>query len=421
MKVLVVGSGGREHALVWKISQSKRVKKIYCAPGNAGISHIAECIPIKAENINELAEFAERHKIDLTFVGPEVPLVAGIVDLFNAKGLKVFGPMRSAARLEGSKLYAKHIMKKYNIPTAGFSEFTDEHSAISYLQEAEFPIVIKADGLAAGKGVVVAQGFEEAEETVHRMLVKKEFGEASEKIIIEECLVGEEASILAFSDGKNYKIMQSAQDHKRVFDNDRGPNTGGMGAYSPAPVVTPDILKEVEETVIKRTIDAMAKEGTPFVGILYAGIMITKDGPKVLEFNTRFGDPETQPILMRLKTDLVQIIENILSGKLDRTNIEWENKTAVCIVLASHGYPGDYEKGKLICGLDEASKVSDSYVFHAGTASKGKDIVTSGGRVLGVTGLGDTIKQAIDKAYSVVKLISFDGMHYRSDIGKKAL
>jgi len=421
MKVLVVGSGGREHALVWKISQSKKVDKIYCAPGNAGISQLAECVNIKAENIAELKKFAVEKKIDLTIVGPEVPLVAGIVDEFKKDNLKIFGPTKAAAKLEGSKIFAKEIMKKFNVPTAVFAEFSNEKDAIEYLQTSNIPVVVKADGLAAGKGVVVAGDFEEAEEAVNRMLVEKEFGEASSKIIIEECLAGQEASILAFSDGKHFTVMQSAQDHKRIFDNDMGPNTGGMGAYSPAPVVTDKILKEVEEKVFKRMIDGMAKEGMPFVGVLYAGLMITKDGPKVLEFNVRFGDPETQPILMRLKTDIIDIIEHILEGKLDKIKIKWDKRAAVCVVLASKGYPGEYEKGKEISGLDGTKTLKDAVVFHAGTSLKDGKVVTSGGRVLGVTAMADTIESAINKAYSVVHMVKFDGMHYRSDIGRKAL
>jgi phosphoribosylamine--glycine ligase len=421
MKILVIGSGGREHALVWKVSQSKKADKIYCAPGNAGIAEIAECINIKADNIAELRRFAVEKKIDLTIVGPEAPLAAGIVDEFKKGGLKIFGPSKAAARLEGSKVYAKEIMKKYDVPTANFAEFTDEKEAIKYLQNSNIPVVVKADGLAAGKGVVVAQDFEEAEEAIHRMLVGKEFGEASSKIIIEECLAGQEASILAFSDGKHFTVMQSAQDHKRIFDNDMGPNTGGMGAYSPAPVVTDKILKEVEDKVFRRMINGMQEEDSPFVGVLYAGIMITKDGPKILEFNVRFGDPETQPILMRLKTDIIDIIEHILEGKLDKIKIEWEKSAAVCVVLASKGYPGDYEKGKEVTGLNETRVLKDAVVFHAGTSLKDSKIVTSGGRVLGVTAMADTIGTAINRAYSVVHMVKFDGMHYRSDIGKKAL
>ena len=421
MKVLVVGSGGREHALVWKISQSKNVDKIYCAPGNAGIADLAECVNIKSESIQELKKFAIDQKIDLTIVGPEAPLAAGVVDEFKKGGLKIFGPSKAAARLEGSKIYAKDIMKKYNVPTADFAEFTDEKEAVKYLQNSNMPVVVKADGLAAGKGVVVAQDFEEAEEAIHRMLIEREFGEASSKIIIEECLVGQEASILAFADGKCFTTMQSAQDHKRIFDNDMGPNTGGMGAYSPAPVVTEKILKEVEEKVFRRMIDGMQKEGAPFVGVLYAGIMITKDGPKVLEFNVRFGDPETQPILMRLKTDIIDIIEYILEDKLDKIKVEWDKKAAVCVVLASKGYPGDYEKGKEISGLNDTKSLKDAVVFHAGTSLKNGKMVTSGGRVLGVTAMADTIGSAINRAYSVVHMVSFDGMHYRSDIGRKAL
>jgi phosphoribosylamine--glycine ligase len=421
MKVLVIGSGGREHALVWKISQSKKVDKIYCAPGNAGIAELAECVNIKSDNIQELKKFAIDQKIGLTIVGPEAPLAEGVVDEFKKEGLKIFGPSKAAARLEGSKIYAKEIMKKYDVPTAGFAEFMDEKEAIKYLQSSNIPVVVKADGLAAGKGVVVARDFEEAEESVHRMLVDREFGEASSKIIIEECLIGEEASILAFADGKHFTIMQSAQDHKRIFDNDMGPNTGGMGAYSPAPVVTDKILKEVEDKVFKRMIEGMQKEGAPFVGILYAGIMITKEGPKVLEFNVRFGDPETQPILMRLKMDIIDIIEHILEGKLDKIKVEWDKRAAVCVVLASKGYPGDYEKGTEISGLADTKALKDAVVFHAGTSIKGGKVVTSGGRVLGVTAMADTIELAINRAYSVVHMVKFDGMHYRSDIGRKAL
>lgn len=421
MKVLVIGSGGREHALVWKISQSRKVDKIYCAPGNAGISDKAECVPIKSENIAELKKFAQEKKIGLTIVGPEVPLAAGIVDEFKSAGLRIFGPSKAAARLEGSKIFAKEIMKKYNVPTAGFAEFTDEKEAIKYLQDSNIPVVIKADGLAAGKGVIVAQDFEEAEEAVHRMLVDREFGEASRKIIIEECLVGQEASILAFSDGKHFVLMQSAQDHKRIFDNDMGPNTGGMGAYSPAPVVTDAVLEFVKKNVFQKIIDGMAKEGSPFVGVLYAGLMLTKDGPKVLEFNVRFGDPETQAILPRLKTDLIEIIDAVVDGKLDSMDIQWDRRPAVCVVLASKGYPGEYEKGKVITGLDDTKNLKDAFVSHAGTTLKDGKIVTSGGRVLGVTALSDTVESAINRVYSVVHMVKFDGMHYRSDIGRKAL
>lgn len=421
MKVLVIGSGGREHALVWKISQSKSVDKIFCAPGNAGIAELAECVKIKADDIAGLKTFVIDKKIDLTIVGPEVPLVLGIVDEFQMSDLKIFGPSKYAARLEGSKIFAKEMMKKFNVPTAAYAEFDNEKAAVKYLQDLNIPVVIKADGLAAGKGVVVAQDFEEAEEAIHKMLVDKEFGEASSKIVIEECLIGQEASILAFCDGKHFTVMQSAQDHKRIFDNDTGPNTGGMGAYSPAPVVTEKIMKEVEEKVFRRMIEGMANDGHPFSGVLYAGIMVTKDGPKVLEFNTRFGDPETQPILMRLKTDVIDIIDHILDGKLDKIKIEWDRRAAVCVVLASKGYPGEYEKDKAITGLDEAKKVKDAFVFHAGTSCKSGSIVTSGGRVLGVTAMGDTINSAIKHAYSVVHLIKFEGMHYRSDIGRKAI
>jgi phosphoribosylamine--glycine ligase len=421
MKVLIIGGGGREHALAWKVSQSKKVDKIFCAPGNAGIAALAQCIDIKDDDTPALKKFVHDNNIDLTIVGPEGPLAAGIVDEFQKDGLKIFGPSKASAMLEASKAYAKEIMEKYGVPTAGYSEFTDEKAAIEYLRDLNSLAVVKADGLAAGKGVVVAKDADEAEEAVHKMLGEHEFKEASSKIIIEECLVGEEASILAFSDGTHFSIMQSAQDHKRIFDNDMGPNTGGMGAYSPAPVVTEEILKYVKENVFKKMIDGMRKEGAPFVGVLYAGIMITRDGPKVLEFNVRFGDPETQPIMMRLKTDLIDIIENILEGKLDKIKIEWDGRAAVCVVLSSKGYPGAYEKGKEITGLNDASSVDDAVVFHAGTALKDGKIVTSGGRVLGVTAMADTIKSAIDRAYQVVHMVSFEGKHYRSDIGRKAI
>ena len=421
MKILVIGGGGREHALVWKISQSKKVDKIFCAPGNAGIAALAECIDIKDDNIPALKKFVLDNKIDLTIVGPEGPLAAGIVDEFQKDGLKIFGPSKAAASLEGSKSYAKTIMGKYGVPAAGYEEFTEENAAIEYLRDLNSSVVVKADGLAAGKGVVVAKDADEAEEAVHKMLGEHQFKEASSKIIIEECLVGEEASILAFSDGKYFTVMQSAQDHKRVFDNDMGPNTGGMGAYSPAPVVTEEILKYVKENVFKKMINGMRKEGAPFVGVLYAGIMITKEGPKVLEFNVRFGDPETQPIMMRLKTDIIDIIEHILEGDLNKIRIEWDKRAAVCVVLSSKGYPGTYEKGKEITGLIDAGTVKDAMVFHAGTALKDGKVVTSGGRVLGITAMAGTIKAAIDRAYQVVRLISFEGKHYRSDIGGKAL
>lgn len=421
MKVLVIGSGGREHTIVWKLAQSPKVKKIYCAPGNAGITELAECVNIKADDISSLKDFVVKNNIDLTVVGPETPLVAGIVDEFKSSNLNIFGPTKAAAQLEGSKIFAKQIMEKYGVPTAKAKGFTDEREAIKYLQEFEGPVVVKADGLAAGKGVIICMEHEEAEEAVHNLMGERMFGEASSKIIIEEYLEGEEASILAFSDGDNFAVMESSQDHKRIFDNDLGPNTGGMGAYSPAPVVTKKIMDEVKKKVFKRTIEGMKKEGMPFTGVLYAGIMITKDGSKVLEFNVRFGDPETQALLPRLKTDLIDIVEAARDKKLNKIKLEWDKRPAVCVVMASKGYPGDYEKGKVINGLKEVKSLKDVMAFHAGTASADGKVVTSGGRVLGVTAISETIESAMVHAYGAVRMIKFDGMHYRSDIGKKAL
>jgi len=430
MRILVIGSGAREHALIWKIAQSKLTEKIFCAPGNGGISQQAECINIKSEDIFGLLEFARREKIDLTVVGPEVPLSMGIVDEFQKAGLKIFGPNKSAARLEASKVFSKELMAKYNVPTADFKVFDDPAAADKYIEEIGAPCVVKADGLAAGKGVVVAKSIEQAKQAVGAMMRDKVFGNAGNKIIIEECLKGEEASILVITDSKAVMALASAQDHKRVFDNDAGPNTGGMGAYSPAPIVTDQLLKEIMDKVIYRTIDGLAKEGIDYRGVLYAGIMLTKDGPKTLEFNVRFGDPETEAILPRLKSDLVEIMMAVSSGSLLRVgNFSWDKRACVCVVCAAGGYPGNYEKGKEIFGLDKVSAMKDVMVFQAGTSSRvindlGQkrevEYRTNGGRVLGVTGLGETISEAIDKTYAAVKEISFEGMHYRTDIGKKA-
>lgn len=421
MKVLVVGSGGREHALVWKIAQSPRVDKIYCAPGNAGTAELAENVEIKAEDIQALKKFARENKIDLTVVGPEAPLVLGIVNEFEKEGLKIFGPRKEAAIIEGSKVFAKQFMAKYEIPTAQAAIFDDPHKAREYINAIGAPIVVKADGLAAGKGVIVCQTKEEALSAIELIMVKKEFGKAGEKVVIEECLTGEEASILAFTDGHSIVPLASSQDHKRVFDGDKGPNTGGMGAYSPAPVVTDRLMEQIDVEILKPFVLGMRQEGIPYKGVIYAGIMVTKQGPKVLEFNCRFGDPETQPILMRMKSDIVPILESVVEEKLDDKFIEWDKRAAVCVVLASGGYPGHYEKGFLIEGLDKVSQFEDVVVFHAGTALKESKIVTAGGRVLGVTALGDNIKFAIDRAYRAVDLIYFKSMHYRRDIGKKAL
>lgn len=430
MRILVIGSGGREHALVWKIAQSKLVDKIFCAPGNAGIAKIAECVDIKAEDILRLLEFARKEKIDLTVVGPEVPLSLGIVDEFLKYNLKIFGSNKSAARMEASKIFSKELMAKYNVPTANFKVFEDLVEAKKYINKIGAPCVIKADGLAAGKGVVVAKTVEDAIAAAESMLKDKVFGEAGRRIIVEECLQGEEASILVFTDSKSVLPLASAQDHKRVFDNDQGQNTGGMGAYSPAPVVTKELFEEILKKVIYRTIDGLVKEGIDYKGVLYAGIMITKDGPKTLEFNVRFGDPETEAILPRLKSDLVEVMLALSEGKLSRVkNLEWDSRVCVCVVCASGGYPGNYEKDKVISGLEDVEKMKDITVFHAGTKARivndpGQrqevEYLTNGGRVLGVTGLGRTIKDAIDNTYRAVEKISFDGMHYRKDIGYRA-
>jgi len=422
MRILVVGSGGREHALVWKIAQSKLVDKIFCAPGNGGISQLAECIDIKAEDVFGLLEFSRKEKIDLTVVGPEVALSLGIVDEFEKSGLKIFGPNKKAATLEASKVFSKELMAKYKVPTANFKIFDNADEAKKYIEQTGAPCVVKADGLAAGKGVVVAKTIDEAKNAVTAMMQDKIFGDAGKKIIIEECLVGQEASILVITDSKEVIALASAQDHKRIFDNDQGGNTGGMGAYSPAYIVTADILKEVLQKVIYRTIDGLAKEGIDYRGVLYAGIMLTQDGPKTLEFNVRFGDPETEAILPRLKSDLVEVMLAASEGKLSKIrSLEWDTRACVCVVCASGGYPGDYAKGKEISGLGEAAKMKDIVVFHAGTIQSGNKILTSGGRVLGVTGLGKTIKDAIDLTYKAVEKINFEGIHYRRDIGRKAI
>jgi phosphoribosylamine--glycine ligase len=422
MRVLVIGSGGREHALVWKIAQSKLVTKLFCAPGNGGISQIAECVDIKADDTVGLLEFVRREKIDFTVVGPEVPLAQGIVDEFKNHKLSIFGPVKLAARLEASKVFAKEIMAKYKVPTAKFDIFESAHEAKKYIGKMGAPCVIKAEGLAQGKGVVVAKTVDEAKQAVSSMMEEKIFGDAGRRIIVEECLQGQEASILVITDSKEVIALASAQDHKRIFDKDRGPNTGGMGAYSPAPIVTRELFKEILDKIIYRTIDGLVKEGINYAGVLYAGVMLTKDGPKNLEFNVRFGDPETQAILPRLKSDLLEIMLAASEGKLSRVRaLDWDERACVCVVCSSKGYPGDYEKEKEISGLDEAGKLNDVVVFHAGTKKQNNKILTSGGRVLGVTGLGATTKEAIDKTYQAVEKIHFDGMHYRRDIGHKAI
>lgn len=421
MKILVIGSGGREHTLVWKISKSPLVEKIYCIPGNAGTKMLAESAPIDADDIKTLAAFAKEKEIDLTVVGPEGPLVNGIVDEFEKMGLKIFGPSKAAARLEGSKLFSKQHMQKYNIPCAKGKAFTDVDKAKIYARAMGAPCVVKADGLAAGKGVIICSTLKEADEAIEAMLNKKIFGEAGEIVIVEECLKGEEASFIALTDGKTVLMLPESQDHKRVFDNDEGPNTGGMGAYSPAPVLDHMLREKAMKTVMIPAVQGMAKEGTPFKGVLYAGLMVDKDEIKVLEFNTRLGDPETQPILMRLENDLVPLMEACCDGTLHHHSTKIDPRAAICVVITSGGYPGSYEKGHEIFGLEEANKIVDSVVFHAGTTLKDGKVVTSGGRVLGVTSLGNTVKDAIDRAYESCSKISFKNHFYRKDIGAKAL
>ncbi|MBI5417887.1 phosphoribosylamine--glycine ligase [Candidatus Poribacteria bacterium] len=421
MKVLVIGNGGREHAIVWKLAQSKNISKIYCAPGNPGISELAELVPIDVSSLIELEKFASSNKIDLTVVGPEVPLSLGISDIFRAKGLKIFGPCKNGAELEGSKIFAKEFMSRHNIPTADFSTFTDPAKAIDYLISSSYPIVIKADGLAAGKGVIIAENFNEAHDSIKKIMVEKIFGNAGSKILIEHFLTGEEASILAFTDGKTIIQMASSQDHKRLLDHDMGPNTGGMGAYSPAPIVTESLQKKINEKIFYPFLTGLQKEGINYKGVIYAGVMIDHEEPKVLEFNVRFGDPETQAILPRLKNDLAEVMMAVVEGNLNKITLEWDNNPALCVVAASGGYPDNYEKGKVITGLNQLSGRNDVFAFHAGTALSGDKIVTNGGRVLGITGKGNNLKEAQKKAYSGVEKINFEKIHFRHDIGYRAI
>ena len=420
MNILVIGSGGREHALCWKIKQSPKVKKLFCAPGNGGISRIAECANINVEDIDALLKFALEKKIDLTVVGPEASLVKGIVDVFSQKGLKIFGPSREAAQLEGSKAFAKEFMHRRNIPTAVYKIFDDAPAAHTFLAKAQFPLVVKADGIAAGKGVYVCGHLKEAQAAIDEIMVQQVFGTAGSRVVIEECLQGQEASVLAISDGKHFLVLPAAQDHKRIFDDDLGPNTGGMGSYCPAPVVTAEVLNTVITRVIEPAIRGMYQEGVPFKGVLYAGVMLTASGPMVLEFNARFGDPETQSILPRLKTDLVEIMLAACDGRLHDLSVQWDTRSCVCVVMSAGGYPGKYQSGFQITGLDEIAD-ADTVVFHAGTRNDGGTIVTSGGRVLGVTALGKGLEEAISKAYDAVGKIDFDHCFFRRDIGKKAL
>jgi len=421
MKVLVIGSGGREHALVWKIAQSPRVKKIFCAPGNAGIIQQAECVPIGAADVPALLNFAKKERMDLTVVGPEAPLTLGIVDAFEERGLRIFGPSRRAAEIEGSKVLSKEIMKKYGIPSAEFQVFENYSEAAGYVREKNAPLVVKADGLAAGKGVILCGNAREALAALDRIMIRKEFGAAGQRVVVEEFLQGEEASFLVFTDGESLLPLPTSQDHKAVFDDDKGPNTGGMGAYSPAPVVTEEVHRAVLKKIMLPTIRALAAEGRKYRGVLYAGLMIRDGKAKVLEFNARFGDPETQPLLMRLKSDLLPILEATLGGGIGDIRPEWDPRPTVCVVMASGGYPGSYVKGKVVSGLDEAARVPGAFVFHAGTALKDGKVVTSGGRVLGVTAVGNGIREAIETAYRAVGRITWEGVQYRRDIGRKAL
>ena len=421
MKVLVLGSGGREHALVWKINQSPKVTKIFCAQGNGGIRSLATCVDIKPTDIPSLIELVKTEAIDLTVVGPELPLTLGVVDEFQKEGLRIYGAGKEAAEIEGSKSFAKGLMKKYGIPTAEYETFTSREEAVEYIKRKGGPLVIKADGLAAGKGVLPAESTQEAIEAVDLIMVKKAFGEAGNRVIVEEFLSGEEASFLVFTDGKTIIPMPTSQDHKPVFDGDKGPNTGGMGAYSPAPIVTDDLHDRIMKEIMMPAVKGMAAEGREYKGVLYAGLMISGKDINVLEFNARFGDPEAQPLLMRMKSDIIPVLEATIDGNLSQVNVEWDNRACVAVVMASGGYPGKYEKGFSISGLKSASSIKNVKIFHAGTDIMDGETVSVGGRVLAVTALGDSIKEAVELAYNVTKRIEWTGAHYRKDIGGKAL
>ena len=418
MKILVVGSGGREHAILWKLAQSKRVEKLYCAPGNGGISQLAECVPIKVMEKEKMADFAAENQIDMTIIGPDDPLADGIVDVFQKRGLRVFGPTAAAARIEASKVFSKDLMKKYHIPTAQYEVFDNAEQAIAYIKSGTFPAVIKAEGLALGKGVIIAEDEQTAIEAVQDMMEGKKFGDAGNRVVIEEFLTGPEISVLAFCDGKTVVPMVSAQDHKRAFDNDKGLNTGGMGAFSPSKIYTKELEEECMQNIFLPTLKAMQEEDCPFTGVLYFGLMSTKNGVKVIEYNARFGDPETQPVLMRLETDLVDIFEACIDGTLDQLDIKWKDEAAVCVVMASGGYPVKYQSGYEISGLTDAEALGLT-VFHAGTKLENDVFVTAGGRVLGVTAMGKTLDDAISLAYRGVEKIHFKDAHYRKDIGIK--
>ena len=419
MKVLLVGGGGREHAIADALRRSPQVDTLYCAPGNAGIARIAECVPIGTMDFKALTDFAKEKEIDLTVCSMDDPLCAGIVDAFEAEGLRIFGTPANAAIIEGSKAFSKDLMKKYGIPTAAYEVFDDPEKALAYLESAAMPIVLKASGLALGKGVLICNTLEEAKEGVKELMTDRKFGDAGSRIVIEEFMTGREVSVLAFADGKHYKLMSSSQDHKRAGDGDTGLNTGGMGTFSPSPFYTDEIDSYCRENIYQRTMDAMAKEGRPFRGVLYFGLMLTADGPKVLEYNTRFGDPETQVVLPRMRSDIIDVMQACIDGTLDQIDLEFEDNAAVCVVIASGGYPGSYEKGKVITGLDAFEGREGYYCFHAGTAfDKDGNTVTSGGRVLGVTALGKTLKEARANAYNAAGWIRFEGQYMRHDIGK---
>jgi phosphoribosylamine--glycine ligase len=421
MKILVVGGGGREHALAWKLAQSPHCTKLFAAPGNPGIAEVAECIEVGGEDVPGLLALARREKIDLTVVGPEVALVEGIVDAFEAAGLRVFGPNREAAQVEGSKSWSKAVMKHHAVPTAEFRSFSEMGDALRYIDEHEEPLVVKASGLAAGKGVFVCDDQDAARQAVKKIMGEKAFGASGRQVVIEERLKGEEASILALVDKESIYVLESCQDHKAALDDDRGPNTGGMGAYSPAPVVSDKVQAQIEREVLVPMVHGMKVEGAPYRGVLYAGIMVTAGGIKVLEFNCRFGDPETQPLLVRLRSDLVEALEATIDNRLDTIALEWDRRPAVCVVMASGGYPGAYEKGKEVSGLQDAGAMKDVVVFHAGTRTENGKIYTNGGRVLGVTALGETIEEARDRAYEAVRAIRFYRAHWRTDIAAKAI
>ena len=418
MKVLIVGSGGREHAIAWKVAQSEKVDKIYCAPGNAGIAEYAECVPIGAMEFDKLVAFAKEKEIDLTVIGMDDPLVGGVVDEFEKAGLRVFGPRKNAAILEGSKAFSKDLMKKYNIPTAAYENFDNAEDALAYLETAKMPIVLKADGLALGKGVLICNTLEEAKEGVQSIMLDKQFGSAGNRMVVEEFMTGREVSVLSYVDGKTIKTMTSAQDHKRAKDGDQGLNTGGMGTFSPSPFYTEEVDEFCKKYIYQATVDAMKAEGREFKGIIFFGLMLTEDGPRVLEYNARFGDPETQVVLPHMKTDIVEVFEACIDGKLDEIELEFEDNAAVCVVLASDGYPLQYEKGFPIEGLEEFKKQEGYYCFHAGTKFNGDTIVTNGGRVLGVTAKGKDLREARANAYAATEWVSFANKYKRNDIGK---